>query len=137
EGRPYRGVVHLWSLDEPVLEENDASHLEFSACRSVLYLVQALSGSGGVEPPRLTLVTRGARQVVQALDRPHMQQVSVWGLGRVVPLEHPELRCTCCDLDPEPGNDEAEALMAMLEGNGEESQMALRRGTWYVARLLR
>ncbi len=52
-------------------------------------------------------------------------------------LEHPELQCLCCDLDPEPGDAEAQALRTMLEGNWEENQIALRQGTWYSARLLR
>jgi NAD(P)-dependent dehydrogenase (short-subunit alcohol dehydrogenase family)/acyl carrier protein len=137
EGRPYRGVVHLWSLDAPAPEEGDVSSLGLSACRSVLYLVQALSERGGVEPPCLTLVTRGARRVHQAFASLDIQQAGVWGLGRAVNLEHPELHCTCCDLDPEPDDTEAEALMALLQGRWDENQMALRQGTWYVPRLLR
>jgi myxalamid-type polyketide synthase MxaB len=59
----------------------------------------------------------------------------LWGLGRTVPLEHPELACVRVDL--EPGSEDAEALGAELGAGDGEDQVAYRGGKRYVARLVR
>ena len=55
-------------------------------------------------------------------------------LGRTVAAEHPELRCTCVDLDPASPPD---ALLAELTAADDEDQVALRSGRRFVARLMR
>ena len=64
-----RGILHLWSLDTPPMSELDVTSLEaaqISNCRSVLYLVQALSKLEWKEQPRLWLVTQGAQAVLDS-----------------------------------------------------------------------
>ncbi len=89
----------------------------------------------GAEPPRLWLVTRGAQA---AGDRPLplcLAQSPVWGMGRVIAVEHPALACTRIDLDPEDRRDASEQLVEEIcRGQGED-QVVYRGGERHVARL--
>nr|AAK57190.1 MxaF [Stigmatella aurantiaca] len=136
---PCRGVVHLWSLD---CASNDAltpQSLEASrrlGTTSVLHLVQALSRAGWRDAPRLWLATRGARSVGKEPQRVNVAQAPLWGLGQVLSLEQPELRCTRVDL--EGGADIcADALIREVSSTVFEDQAAWRAGTRLVARLSR
>ncbi|MCU1503452.1 MAG: hypothetical protein JWM12_2806 [Ilumatobacteraceae bacterium] len=123
------GVVHLWSLDHAT-----GSLLDGQQQRTGSALAVAQSLLTGTSP-RLFLVTRGAQSLAGADADP--AQAPLWGLGRVIALEHPELGCTCIDLDPSASADAPSELFAELTANRDESQVALRSGTRYVARLTR
>ncbi|MCV3213045.1 acyltransferase domain-containing protein [Plectonema radiosum NIES-515] len=90
------GVVHCWSLDA---RETDLDTASMTSCGSTLHLVQAIIEKDNRRvPPRLWLVTQGA----QAVAGNHVQQVAqapLWGMGKVIALEHPELQCVCVDLE--------------------------------------
>jgi polyketide synthase 12/myxalamid-type polyketide synthase MxaB len=131
--------VHLWSLDAPPPDLLTADALELAqeqACGSVLSLVQAVVADAGTAPPRLWLVTRGAQPVAS----PHglaPAQAPLWGLGKVIALEHPELRCVRLDLDPADAVSDAQPILDELLAPDDEDQVAIRAGTRYVARLAR
>jgi acyl transferase domain-containing protein/NADPH:quinone reductase-like Zn-dependent oxidoreductase/SAM-dependent methyltransferase len=132
-GAPYRGVVHLWSLDIQPGALEWALPLGYG---SALNLVKALAAVGG-EPPRLWLVTRGAQPVAWELQPVAVEQSPLWGLGKVIALEHPELRAVRVDLDPaETADDDRMLLEAVWLADGED-QIAARNGGWYAARLVR
>jgi len=64
-------------------------------------------------------------------------QAPLWGAGRVLALEHPEVWGGLIDLPPERDTREAEALCEeLLESDGED-QLAYRSGARHVARLVR
>ncbi len=136
---PCRGVVHLWSLDLASTEALTLQALEDSrrlGTTSVLHLVQALSGAGWRDSPRLWLATRGARSAGKAAERVAVAQAPLLGLGQVLAVEQPELRCTRVDL--EGGADvAADALLRELSSTAFEDQTAWRGGTRRVARLSR
>ncbi|WP_082282916.1 type I polyketide synthase [Myxococcus hansupus] len=136
---PCRGVVHLWSLD---IASNDTLTGEaLGAARrlgttSVLHLVQALTGAGWRDAPRLWLATRGARSVGVPAEHVAVAQAPLLGLGQVLAVEHPELRCTRVDL--EGGVDvAADALLREVSSTTFEDQTAWRGGARRVARLSR
>ena len=90
------GVVHLGSLDAPSAEAGGTQALDAAqvlTCDDPLRLVQALAERSGGAPPRLWLVSSGA-QAARPGEVPAIEQSPLWGLGRVVASEHPELRCT-------------------------------------------
>src|SRR5262249_5458965 len=60
----------------------------------------------------------------------------LWGLGRVIALEHPELACSRIDLG-DAGAEELQALRRELSAGSREDQVALRGAARYVARLAR
>ncbi|MDB9520157.1 type I polyketide synthase [Roseofilum reptotaenium CS-1145] len=130
---PLQGVIHLWSVQTSI-DELDASQ-ELS-CLSTLYLVQALV-SQTQWSGRLLLVTQGA----QAVDRDswvqNPQQASLWGLGKAIALEHPELQCQCIDLDPKIEVSQSLPFLATeLCHPDEENQIAFRNRVRYVPRLV-
>ncbi|MEG5059108.1 type I polyketide synthase [Microcoleus sp. A2-C5] len=96
---PIQGIIHLWSLSTSAGDLETA--LEYS-CASLLHLVQALIQTKQPQMPPLWVVTQSAGNV---------QQTPLWGLGRVVALEHPELQCRLLDL---PADIQAEEVVKLL-----------------------
>ena len=86
------------------------------------------------EPPRLWLVTSGAMGPDQEAN---FIAASVWGLGRVIGREHPELRCTNVDFDPIGSNASWKTLTCLLLSDTKEDQWAIRAGFAFVARYRR
>lgn len=139
-GGGFRGAVHLGSVDAAAWDATTEATLERDrahGCESALFLAQALVRLGSRDTPRLWLVTRGA-QVVESVVAPSVAQAAVWGLGRVIALEHPELECTRVDLDPaaDPGAS-ARVLLAEVTTADREDQIAHRGDERFVARLAR
>lgn len=153
---PCRGVIHLWSLDNttPNAEHMDLASLEAThrlGSIAVLHIVQALAkarpepgpeSSNGrraalTSPPRLWLVTTGSQAVAGPAEPVSIDQAPVWGLGKVISLEHPELRCKKVDLSPAPRVEEIQSLFAELWLDNGEDQVALREDGRYVPRLVR
>ncbi|HLK58329.1 MAG TPA: aminotransferase class I/II-fold pyridoxal phosphate-dependent enzyme [Chthonomonadaceae bacterium] len=139
EGQPAcKGVIYLWSAQPPG-DEAETPELAETLSLGALHLVQALNTAGIA--PRLWLVTRGS-QAVDGSEPIQAAQASVWGLGRTLLLERPELDSVCVDLTPDTGDPEAEAqdiedLLTELRLPVGEAQVAYRTGARYVARLKR
>lgn len=131
-----RGVVHLWSLDVVPPEEATLPSLETAqvlGCGSTLYLTQALTSMS--DPPRLWLVTTAAQAVGAEQNFVSIAQSPLWGLGKVISFEHPELRCKMVDLSS--SLKETHSLFQEFWSDNRENQIALRGDTRYVARLVR
>jgi NAD(P)-dependent dehydrogenase (short-subunit alcohol dehydrogenase family)/acyl carrier protein len=66
-------------------------------------------------------------------------QASLWGVGKIIALEYPELHCVCMDLAPESTEDPARVLFAEIfspaPAEPNEEQIAFRDQNRYVARL--
>ena len=152
---PLKGVIHLWSLDaEEALEQG-----LLLSCGSTLHLLQSLSHYMSLnklkqrQKPRLWLVTQGAQIEVESAWG--AAQATLWGLGRVIALEHPDLWGGLIDLPPSPTSepdlsrgtpeqgskegrgDEAEWLVQEVLHSDGEDQLAFRNGERLVARLVR
>jgi NADPH:quinone reductase-like Zn-dependent oxidoreductase/SAM-dependent methyltransferase len=134
--RPLRGAIHAASLDDMPADALDADALQTRQQRGVLAalsLAQALLTAGDV-PPRLWLVTRAAVRADAVDASVDATQAPLWGLGKALALEHPELRCVCIDVDDLQSSQAA--LLRELDEGGDESQVALRHGERLVARLV-
>jgi acyl transferase domain-containing protein/acyl carrier protein len=127
-------VVHLGSLDWVGGLDHDSVERALSCgCDSVLATAQSLAGMGFRQAPRLWLLTRGAQAVSGRDVAP--AQAPLLGLGRVIALEHAELRCARLDLDPARPSGELQALLAELVADDGEDEIALRGTERRVARL--
>lgn len=130
-----RRVVFLWGLDLPGGTTQSAETLLASQATGVaaaLALAQALVG----QPSQLWLITRGAQPTNKKLAPLAVGQAPLWGLGRVIALEHPELWGGLIDVDPD-SNAAADALALLHElthADGED-QVALRDDVRLVPRL--
>ena len=137
---PIKKLIHLWSLDAPKSEDLTLDTLEKTqlwGCGSVMHLLQTLLKNASA--PQLWLVTRGSQSVLSQTENniPGLAASPVWGLGRAVSLEHPQLWGGLVDLDPQaPAVDEVEMLWKLLVNEQEEDNLALRGGNIYVARLV-
>lgn len=130
-----RGVIHAWNLDAGSPDVINGT--EELGCGSALHLVQALVQMEWSRAPRLWLLTRNSQAVGQSAVPVDPAQSPLWGLGKVIAIEHPELRCTKLDLSPEHNADEMSALVNELVANDVEDQIAWRNGMRHVARLIR
>ncbi len=131
---PCRGIVHLWSQDNSFEKDHKLAALRQAqrlGCGSVLPLVQELVKKTWNQPPRLYLVTRGGQAVFSSQIQ--VEQSPVWGLGRTIAHEHPELQCTCLDLELK--NESVQSLFTELWSLEPENQIAWRENKRYVARL--
>src|SRR5262249_55290455 len=100
-----------------------------------LETVQALAGMGYRNAPRLWIVTRGAQAVASGAVT--LADAPLVGLGRVVAMEHPEIRCARVDLDPRRPPGEHETLLAELLADDAEDGIAVRGDERRAARLVR
>ncbi|NEQ41778.1 MAG: SDR family NAD(P)-dependent oxidoreductase [Okeania sp. SIO3I5] len=68
---------------------------------------------------------------------PGVAQSSLWGMGKVISIEHPELNCVRIDLDPQQTIEtQAEELFQEVWSEDKEDQVAWRGDERYVARLV-
>ena len=149
---PLRGLLHLWALDDDRQALTDGAVAVTAAelmrrqernLGSVVHVVQSMAGTGlgrrgSGTSPRLWVVTQGAQQLA-ASEPVAIAQTALWGLGRVVALEHGELWGGLIDLDAvgDPAQ-QAHLLLAELLSAGAdgEEQVAYRRSERHVARLV-
>ncbi|WP_344599138.1 SDR family NAD(P)-dependent oxidoreductase, partial [Streptomyces violaceusniger] len=113
---PVAGVVSLLSVEATVS------------------LLQALVAAGGDAP--LWCVTRGAVSVVDG-DVVDPYASAVWGLGRVIGLEHPDRWGGLIDLPVEVDAPVGALLAGVLAGRSGEDQVAIRPTGVWGARLTR
>ncbi|MBR8834203.1 MAG: SDR family NAD(P)-dependent oxidoreductase [Stigonema ocellatum SAG 48.90 = DSM 106950] len=133
------GVINCWSMDAlaaAALTSPDLKAASLQGCGSTLHLIHAIVEVGFSQPPRLWLVTQGAQPVTTTnLNVPGVAQSSLWGMGKVIALEHPELNCVRVDLDPDAVGDQTQDLFEEIWAGDAEDQVAFRNQVRYVARL--
>jgi 1-acyl-sn-glycerol-3-phosphate acyltransferase len=140
----FDGIVHLWSLDAPLLSDSilDTSPFDEAAklsCGSVLSILQRVVQGTSLAERGFVLVTAGA-QAALAEEAPVLLQTPVWGLGRVIRKELPGLRCRMLDLSASPTPEEVLGLAREIARDGDggdvwEEEVALRGNERFVRRL--
>ena len=141
---PCQGVIYLWGLDSAPIEQTtevSLQHDQVRCCQGALYLIQAIAVAE-LQPTRLWLITQNAQSVAQVsndgTDAINITQAPLWGLGRVISLEHPERWGGLIDLDLTTMSLEvaAAALFNELWRPEDDNQIVLRDHQRYVARLV-
>lgn len=88
-------------------------------------------------PPKLLMLTRNAQPTAEG-DRANPAQAVLWGLGRTLALEHPELWGAVIDVDESvPAQLAARYLIDETRSTAGEDQIVYRAGIRRVARLQR
>ncbi|WP_035283732.1 type I polyketide synthase, partial [Actinokineospora spheciospongiae] len=129
-GTDFAGVVTTLPLDTRPHPDHPAVP---AGLAGALTLLQAL-GDADVAAP-LWLITSGAVSAVPADPAADPAQAQVWGLGRVLGLEHPTRWGGLVDVPPTPDARATARLGAVLAGVGHEDQLAVRAPGTYVRRL--
>ena len=134
---PLAGIVHLVAQDGHGVEATtrDLAADARRAAASALALVQGMADADAVPDRGLWFVTRGA-QVLERERTGQLAGAALWGLGRVVAREAPQLQVRMVDLDPEAAEPHT-VLTDELLFPDTENHIAYRRGNRQVARLAR
>jgi acyl carrier protein len=132
------GVVYLWGADLPPGTDMATDELEAgqrAALGGLLHLAQAMAASR--RSARIWIVSRGAQSVHGEETELAPTQATLWGLGRVIREEHPDLWGGLLDLDPDTAADSVEAIWNEIGSTDGEDQLAYRAGGRYALRLVR
>ncbi|MEL7039730.1 MAG: polyketide synthase dehydratase domain-containing protein, partial [Cyanobacteria bacterium J06592_8] len=133
-------VVYLWSLEESDPEALSLEELTKSSklgWKSLLNITQFLIKNCS-QPPSLAIVTRGSVATGIETKLPGIAYSPLWGMGKVIALEHPELDCIQVDLDPERSLQSQVYLLGQeLQYKSSENQVIFRENTRQLARLIR
>ncbi|MGV0742697.1 type I polyketide synthase [Mycolicibacterium sp. XJ870] len=104
----------------------------FNAVRMLTASLVAMPG-----PVRLHLLTRNAQPISEG-DRANPAHAVLWGLGRTLALEHPEIWGTVIDVDESVSAERAASyLLAEANGGDGDDQVVYRAGIRHVPRLER
>ena len=127
---PLTDVIYI-APDSDADGTRDRAEMDSRALQQCLQLMQAAL-AGKAAPDRFWIVTRGG----QGSGITNLSHALLWGFGRSVSLEHPEMRTIRVDLDPlrEP---EAEQVLRLARSAAIEDELVLRDGSVMVPRLRR
>ncbi|KPA15487.1 polyketide synthase family protein [Candidatus Magnetomorum sp. HK-1] len=132
-----KGIIYLWGLNHHL--NNNTSHTshESKICASVSYLIQSLNTLADL--PKLWLITRETQYVGNDINSIQLSGSSIWGLGRIIELEHHNFHCTLIDIEQKSmeTTDQQSALQIFNEITYPdlENNVAYRKNIRYVARL--
>jgi acyl transferase domain-containing protein/acyl carrier protein len=129
-------IVHLWSLDAPandLLGSNPAAAVS-AGVSSVAFLTRAVAGAASSMP--IAVVTQGAVGLADDVAPPSIAQAAVWGMGRTIALEHPEVWAGLIDVESAEPSRVAARLAFELQHDSSEDQVVLRDRGRFVARLV-
>ena len=130
---PLHQILHLWNLDASDADAEPENSLS-AGCQSALHLAQALIALSLPNVPALTFTVRGLGEVPAGTMLPG--QAPLWGLAKVIALEHPELHCRRLDLGDVQGPEAALGLYRFLH-EFDEPEVSLRHGLFFAPRLTR
>ncbi|MFC4536701.1 SDR family NAD(P)-dependent oxidoreductase [Sphaerisporangium dianthi] len=130
-GRELAGVISALTLDEERVGPSAAVPRGFA---NTVALIQAL-GDVGVQAP-LWCVTRGAVATDATEPLPAPAQALVWGLSRVMGLEHPARWGGVIDLPPASDRAALRRLVSAVLAE-DEDQLAVRSSGVHARRLVR
>ena len=129
------GPAHLVHCLAPDGGRYDEAGLR-TLCGSVPAALRATEVTGS-QLLSLTLVTSGAAAVAGPAEVSDPHPSALWGLGRTVALELPELAVGLCEVDPADPAGSLALLGATLGTPGLPGETAVRGGRWYRGGLRR
>lgn len=146
ETERFAGVVNLCAMDNTMDNTmgntmgktlfTGGSFLDANiGCGLTLVLVRVLSRFSLSGLPKVWLVTRGVIQTEDNETQVNPAGSPLWGMGKVMALEHPEFFGGLVDLSSGAEKDEFSRLVRELVRSHGEKQVALRGDRRYVPRL--
>nr|WP_234391401.1 SDR family NAD(P)-dependent oxidoreductase [Nocardia suismassiliense] len=138
-GTELAGAIYLAALSDGIdagASEQAVQWVAADLCTGLRNLALVLQEAGRTTTP-VVVVTRGAQAAAADPACPAPWQAALWGLAPVLGQEqHRSL--TCVDLDPATVDpvDDADRILSVLSRCDNENRLAVRRGRWYVPRLV-
>jgi NAD(P)-dependent dehydrogenase (short-subunit alcohol dehydrogenase family)/acyl carrier protein len=131
-------ILYLWGLelrDNQQIASLEKLANQNSSIESLISLVQAMLRRGWSRIPGLFVVTQGAQTITA--DGPELMPSLLWGLGRVLSLEQPDILRRMIDLPVgQPAPSLVDTLLLEIQQQDAEDQIAYRNGQRYVPRLV-
>ncbi|NVJ05951.1 SDR family NAD(P)-dependent oxidoreductase [Myxococcus sp. AM001] len=120
-----RGIIYLAGSEHP--ESLEGLHTSVQReVHAAASLVQTLARQSVPTLPRLFLVTQGAQVAGEAAGPTAIAAAPLWGLGRVVAYEHPELACKRIDVEPADFGALVTELARKAPGAADDDEVVLR-----------
>lgn len=145
-GAPLREVVFLWGLSGSAVASEPLAWPTERATRDaagLLHVAQAIVAASLRDPPRLSVVTRGAQRAGDESGAVDIAAAQLWGMARSLHHERPTLGFVRIDLDPaDEGTDagaeaEIDALLTELLAQGRDEEILFRHRLRHVGRVAR
>src|SRR5215469_5105966 len=132
------GIVHLWSLDSTGSKDLAGLRAAYlRVCGAIVCMIQGLGQAELGKTLRLWMVTRNAVAAGTGDYEIDVAQAPVWGLGRTIAYEQPDVQCTLVDVDSGSESETAHMLASELTAGRREDEVALRGDGRYLPRLAR
>ena len=132
-------IVHCCSLDYGNPKETDLNSIEALlkyGCEHVINTVRSILGYRDLfSMIKFWIVTRGSQYVKDHPGKIASASATLWGLGRVIAVEYPELWGGLVDLDHKISENETILLVNEFRNSDPEDQIAYREDKRFVARL--
>ncbi|CAM04547.1 6-methylsalicylic acid synthase [Saccharopolyspora erythraea NRRL 2338] len=113
--------------------DDEVPHAAGHAADLLLSTARVLAGADLARKPRLWCLTMGVRE---AESEAHLAHAPLWGAGRIVGAEHPELWGGIVDLNHEDLDSVAPVLTGILSADPREDVISLRQDGLSAARLV-
>ena len=135
----FLNMLFFWGLDTELSDDTSGlsidKDLEFS-CGSLLHLTQSIINYKWKHIPKLWIITSHACDRHNSKYPVNASQSVLWGMGRAIALEHPELWGGCCDLENTISALSMETLLKETTTQSIDDQICLdENGISYVPRL--
>ncbi|KPA18698.1 short-chain dehydrogenase [Candidatus Magnetomorum sp. HK-1] len=135
----FPNILFLRGLDT-ILTDDDSVEIMRKKINNLyenlLSFVQSVINYKWKHLPRIWLITRNAWNISQAMHQIEPVQTGIWGIGRVIALEHTDMWGGCIDLDNCESDNWVEALLTAVSSIANNDQIAVRNNaSLYVARL--
>jgi acyl transferase domain-containing protein/surfactin synthase thioesterase subunit/acyl carrier protein len=144
ESPPCAGIVYLWGLDAPTINDLTLSSLKIGSemmCRGALAILHACAETRSIEPPerRLWFVTENTQKTEGQGRSIDPVQAPLWGLGRTIAIEYPSIWGALIDLQLSDGDvpDIDSLTQELLHQSGEPLVAISTDGQRYVQRLVK
>ena len=136
-GKEIAGIVYLCSIDIELPIDNTMDESLRLGNIGVLNLIQTIGEYEELRQISLYINTLGSQFVTEGFEITGLFQSPLWGMGKVISLEYPELKCICMDLDPSNiGSASEQIYKEISNNNSNEHQIAYRSDIRYVNRLV-
>ena len=117
------GIIYVQN-NKP--DEKTIYETSLQGCAAILHLMQSIPTA---QLSKLIIVTQETQLNAANIS-------SVWGLGRTINLEYPNLNCICLDLETTDIDNQISLILKEIQYNDAEIQIAYQNNQRYVARLV-
>ncbi len=129
-------ILYLRSLVESSAESSEVFADAVGHCVTLQHLLQELPQVKAKEHLTLAIVTRGCQSIHPGDSMTTgLTSMPLWGLGRVIRMEYPDILCQLIDLDQNPNDHNRARLAKLLLAKTPEVEIALRADEVFVNRL--